>query len=371
MKNIKVIEYENLKLLNERFFPSFKKNIDNFLNSGWFILGNQVKKFESDYSNFCGTDYCVGVASGLDALVIALNSLKYPEGTEVIVPSNTYIATILAVIRNNYVPVLVEPDINTYNIDPNKIEQSITKKTKAILVTHLYGKPCEMKKIIDISENYKLDILEDCAQAHGAKYNNQTVGSFGIGCHSFYPTKNLGALGDGGAITTNNEKLRDKFKSLRNYGSNTKYYNDEIGYNSRLDEIQACFLNEKLKFINTITNHKRNLAEIYDTNLHKKIIKPVRIKNCFDVFHIYNIRIDNRDGLRQFLLENGVKTEIHYPIAPNKQKGYRKFFNKKYPISELIHRTTLSLPISLFHTKSDIIKVCDLINNWFSKSKNS
>ena len=359
-----MIEYENLRLSNQKLFDRYKENFDGFLQSGWFILGDQVAKFENEFVKFAGSKHCVGVASGLDALILAIDAFKFPKDSEIIVPSNTYIATILAIVRNGFKPVLVEPDITTYNIDPNKIEEKITKNTKAILVVHLYGKSCDMDPIMELAQKYGLKIIEDVAQAHGAKYKGKSVGSFGVGCFSFYPTKNLGALGDAGAITTNDDDLAKTFKLLRNYGSNVKYYNDELGYNSRLDEIQAGFLSIKLEILDDITSHKRELAAIYLENLHDRFIKPIVNEDYFDVYHIFSIRCDKRDELRTYLLENGIKTEIHYPLAPHKQKAMQGIISGVYPISEEIHNTTLSLPISYFHTKEDVLKVCDVLNKF-------
>ena len=359
-----MIEYENLKKVNEKLFDKYQDSFNKFVKSGWYILGGQVSKFEDEFAKFCNTNHCVGVASGLDALILAIDAFEFPKESEIIVPSNTYIATILAIVRNGFKPVLVEPDIKTYNIDASKIEQSISKNTKAILVVHLYGKACEMDKIREISKKYDLRIIEDCAQAHGAKFKGQKVGSFGVGCFSFYPTKNLGALGDAGAITCDNENYMKKIKSLRNYGSSKKYYNDVLGYNSRMDEIQAGFLSVKLKVLDDITNHKRELAKIYLENLDDRFIKPVVDEDYFDVYHIFNIRCDKRDELKAYLLENGIKTEIHYPLAPHKQKAMQGIIEGEYPISEEIHNTTLSLPISYFHTKEDVLKVCGVMNGW-------
>jgi len=359
-----MIEYENLRLANQKLFDKYKENFDSFLQSGWFVLGGQVAKFEEEFARFNDTKYCIGVASGLDALILAIDAFKFPKDSEIIVPANTYIATILAIVRNGFKPVLVEPDIATYNIDPIKIEEKITKNTKAILVVHLYGKACDMNPIVSISQKYDLKIIEDVAQAHGAKYKGKSVGSFGVGCFSFYPTKNLGALGDAGAIITDDDKLAKLFKSLRNYGSAVKYYNDELGYNSRLDEIQAGFLSIKLEILDDITNHKRELAKIYLENLDDRFIKPVVHQDYFDVYHIFNIRCDKRDELKAYLLENGIKTEIHYPLAPYKQKAMQGLIKGEYPISEEIHNTTLSLPISYFHTKEDILKVCEVMKRW-------
>jgi dTDP-4-amino-4,6-dideoxygalactose transaminase len=360
-----MIEYENLNQTNKIFCDDYKKSFEDFLDSGWYILGRKVEEFESCYANYCNTSFCVGVANGLDALIISLSSFKFERGSEVIVPSNTYIATILSVLHSGLKPILVEPDINTYNIDANKIEESITHKTKAILVVHLYGKVCEMDKIREIASKYDLRIIEDCAQAHGAKFKGQISGSFGeFGAHSFYPTKNLGALGDGGAITCNDPILMDKVKTLRNYGSKIKYYNEVIGYNSRLDEVQAAFLSIKLKSLNLITEHKRKLAGLYHEHLGGDYIKPEIHPDYHDVYHIYNIRHPKRDNLKEYLLNNGIKTEIHYPIPPHNQPAMQGLIEGRYPISEEIHKTTLSLPISFGHTEDDILRVTEILNNF-------
>jgi len=359
-----MIEYENLKNVNEKLFNKYKEKFNEFLHSGWYILGKEVENFEKKFAKFCNTNFSVGVASGLDALILAINAFDFPKNSEIIVPSNTYIATILAIIRNGFKPVLVEPDIKTYNIDSDKIEEKITKNTKAIVVVHLYGQPCDMDNIIKIANKYHLQIIEDCAQAHGAMYKGQKVGSFGVGCFSFYPTKNLGALGDGGAITCNDEKYANKIKVLRNYGSNKKYYNEYIGYNSRLDEIQAAFLSIKLDILDNIINHKRKLAKIYLENLDDRYVKPVVNEDYFNVYHIFNIRYDKRDNLKEYLLKNGIQTQIHYPIPPHRQRAMEGILEGEYPISEEIHKTTLSLPISYFHTENDIYKICEIINRF-------
>lgn len=360
-----MIEYENLGKLNEPYFSEFKNKFDSVLNSGWFILGQQVNQFESSFAKFLGVSHFVGVASGLDALLLSMKALEIPEGSEVIVPSNTYIATILAIRQAGLVPVLVEPDIQTYNIDPAKIEAKVTSKTKALIVVHLFGKPCEMDLIQSICKRHQLQLVEDCAQAHGAKFNGQIVGSFGLGAFSFYPTKNLGALGDAGGISCHDPGIAEKLKCLRNYGSKVKYYNQDIGYNSRLDEVQAAFLNVKLAKLEKINLYKRELADIYHAELSDRFIKPVRKSQHHDVFHIYNIRFEKRDSLRQFLLENGIKTEIHYPVAPFNQTAFKGVWNaQEYPISSEIHKTTLSLPISNIHSKEDILRICKTLNEF-------
>jgi dTDP-4-amino-4,6-dideoxygalactose transaminase len=359
-----MIEYENLQKVNKKLFDRYKESFEDFLKSGWYILGENVSRFEMQFADYCGSENCIGVASGLDALIMAIDAFGFPKGSEVIVPSNTYIATIMAIIRNGFVPVLVEPAIESYNIDTERIEEKISNQTVAILVVHLYGKSCKMDKVVMIARQYNLEIIEDCAQAHGAKYKNQSVGTFGIGCFSFYPTKILGALGDGGAIICNDKEYSQKIKLLRNYGSDKKYYNDELGYNSRLDEIQAGFLSIKLAILDKIIEHKRELAKLYLDNLSNRFIKPVLDDDSYDVYHIFNIRHQDRDDLKKYLLKKDIKTEIHYPLPPHQQKSMHNIIEGEYPISEEIHNTTLSLPISYFHTKEDVLTVCEVMNNW-------
>jgi len=359
-----MIDYENLNNLNKSLFDEYKIAFNEVLESGWYILGTKVKEFEKQFANYCSTSNCIGVANGLDALNLSLRAFGFEKGSEVLVPSNTYIATILSIVENGLQPILVEPDIHTYNIDPTVLEQAITPKTKAIMVVHLYGKVCDMDPILAIAKKHGLKVIEDCAQSHGAKYKGRLSGSFGdYAAHSFYPTKNLGALGDAGAVTTNNEELANKIKVLRNYGSEVKYYNDVIGVNSRLDELQAALLLVKLKYMEKITSHKRELASIYINGLKSDFIKPQVHSDYFDVYHIFNIRHPKRDALKDYLLKNNIKTEIHYPVAPNKQKAMLGILDKQQtPIAEEIHQTTLSLPISYFHTKETIQQVVDVMN---------
>ncbi|TZF85916.1 DegT/DnrJ/EryC1/StrS family aminotransferase (plasmid) [Pedobacter sp. BS3] len=357
------IEYENLHLLNAPFFDEYKQCFAKSLDTGWFILGNQVKSFEEEFAAYCGINHCAGVASGLDALILALKVFNFPTGSEVIVPSNTYIASILAIYHSGLVPVLAEPDIHTYNIDPAKIEECITLKTKAILVVHLYGKACNMEAILTIADRYDLKVVEDCAQSHGAMFKGKKTGTFGdFGAFSFYPTKNLGALGDGGALTGNNSSLMAMVRALRNYGSTEKYINEYIGINSRLDEIQAGFLSIKLKKLDLINHHKRKLAALYQEHLKDDYIKPVVHSDYFDVYHIYAIRHPRRQEIREYLSKNGVITEIHYPVPPHHQKALKDHLKGHFPISEEIHRTTLSLPVSFCHTESQIERVIELLN---------
>ena len=363
---ITMIEYENLALLNAPFFDEYISSFDHVLKSGWYILGQGVKKFEEEFAKYNHAPHCIGLASGLDAITLSIAALNFEEGSEILVPSNTYIATILSILQNKMKPVLVEPSLETYNIDPAKIEEKITSKTKAIVVVHLYGKACDMDPIVALCQKYNLRLIEDCAQSHGATYKNKFTGTFGeFGAFSFYPTKNLGALGDAGAIICQNDNFAQLIRKLRNYGSDRKYYNDLIGYNSRLDEVQAAFLSVKLKSLDKINQHKRQLASLYLAHLKSDFIKPLIHVDFFDVYHIFNIRHPKRDALREYLLANGVKTEIHYPVSPNKQVALKNLFiGQEFPISEEIHRTTLSLPISFFHTESDVLRVIDLMNQF-------
>ena len=361
-----IIDYENLGKVNQPFFEEYRQAFDDVLNSGWYILGNSVKNFEKEYCDYCGSAHCVGVANGLDALILSLKAFGFAPGDEVIVPSNTYIATILSIVHNQLKPVLVEPDIATYNIDTGKIEEKITPKTRAIMVVHLYGKMCDMDSINVIAARHQLKVIEDCAQAHGAKYKNKKAGNWGdLGAHSFYPTKNLGAIADAGAVTCNEESLKEKIATLRNYGSKVKYYNEVVGYNSRLDEVQAAFLSVKLKRLDQINEHKRKLSCLYATGLKSDFIKPFVHPDYYDVFHIYNIRHPKRNELKEYLLKHDIKTEIHYPVAPNKQEAMKGILDKiSTPLAEEIHQTTLSLPISYCHTEQDIARVIEVMNKF-------
>lgn len=360
-----MIEYENLKRLNASFAEDYRTAFDGVLDSGWFILGKQVSGFEEEFAAYCGSPYCVGVANGLDALQLALRALRLPAGSEVLVPSNTYIATILAIVQAGLTPVTVEPDIRTYNIDPDKIAAAITPRTSAVMVVHLYGKMCDMDPILSLCAQHGLKLVEDCAQGHGAGYKGRKAGTFGdFGAFSFYPTKNLGGLGDGGALITGDPVLADRVRSLRNYGSKVKYYNEVPGWNSRLDELQAAFLRLKLRRLDEINTHKRRLAAVYReilTHLEPELVLPVDDPDYFDVYHIFNIRHRRRDELKAFLLERGIKTEIHYPVSPNRQDAMKGILNDPCPISEEMHRTTLSLPISFFHTEADVREVAAAI----------
>jgi dTDP-4-amino-4,6-dideoxygalactose transaminase len=361
-----MIEYENLGQLNKPFAEEYRRQLDAVLDSGWFILGAQVKEFERSFAEYCGSRHCLGVANGLDALTLALRSYEFRPGDEVLVPSNTYIATILSILQCGLTPVLVEPELATYNMDPALIEPAITKRTVGIMVVHLYGKCAAMDRILPMAKKHNLVVIEDCAQAHGASLKGKRAGTFGdFGAFSFYPTKNLGALGDGGCLTTDDDGLRSKIAYLRNYGSDRKYYNEVIGVNSRLDELQAAFLRVKLRALDKINEHKRSLAVLYHRGLKNDFVKPVVHSDYYDVYHIYNVRHPKRDALREYLEKNGVKTEIHYPVPPHQQKALRPYFEgAHFPLAEQIHATTLSLPVSFMHTNNDVLRVIELMNKF-------
>lgn len=361
------INFNELKRGYEKYKDEYDKAAINVLESGWYILGENVEKFESNFSKFIGSKYCVGVNSGLDALILAVRALNIGYGDEVIVPANTYIATVLGITENRATPVFVEPD-EYYNLDADKIEEKITNKTKAIMVVHLYGQAANMKKIQDIAAKYNLYLLEDCAQSHGAKFEGKTTGTFGdIGCFSFYPTKNLGAFGDGGAIVTNNEKIADKIRMLRNYGSRRKYYNEIEGVNSRLDEMQAALLNVKLYHYIELRSKREKIAQKYLNEIRNpKIILPKIRKGAEHVWHLFVVQTENRDKLQNYLNENGIGTQIHYPIPPHLSEAYKYLGYKKgdFPITEKQANSVLSLPIYDGMTNEEAEYVIKAINDY-------
>lgn len=346
--------------------------ISNVYDRNNFILGESVKLFEKQFGEFCETTYCLGVANGLDAIYLSLKALGVKEGDEVIVPSNTYIATWLAVTMTGATIVPVEPSLTTYNIQASHISQAITKRTKVIIPVHLYGQPCSMGEIVSLAEKHSIYILEDNAQAHGATYKGAKTGSFGeINATSFYPGKNLGALGDGGAITTNNKDLYEKVSSLRNYGSQIKYYNSVLGVNSRLDEIQAVVLSIKLKHLMNWTEDRRRIANSYIQLLNdvKEIILPTTAENCTHAYHLFVIRTDQREALKTFLGERDIGTMIHYPIPPHLQVAYRDLNFKKgdFPIAEEIAQTCLSLPLWPGLAGVNIERICSSIRKFYGR----
>jgi dTDP-4-amino-4,6-dideoxygalactose transaminase len=357
-----MIEYESLARSNQTVMAELEAAANRVIRSGWYVLGQEVSAFETEFATYAESAHCVGVANGLDALILSIEALELPQRSDILVASNTYIATILAIVRTGHRPVLVEPELETFNIDPERLEAAMTAKTRAICVTHLFGKSCRMTEVMDFANEHGLYVIEDCAQSHGARYDGKLTGSFGIsGCFSFYPTKNLGAIGDAGAIVTHDEVYADRLRHLRNYGSKRKYENAYLGVNSRLDEIQAAFLRVKLKHMQEVTEHKRALAEVYFELLPTWVSQPLRRPLEFDVFHIFGTRVEKRDELRQWLLDSGVKTEVHYPIAPHRQKAMQGILEGHYPIADALHATELSLPISAGHTVDDIERVCEIL----------
>ena len=370
-----MIPFLDLKKINEPYEAAFQEKLKSVLDNGWYILGNEVKEFETNFASYCGTKYCVGVGNGFDALVLILKGYiqlgKLQKGDEVIVPANTYIASILAILRADLVPVLVEPKLETYNINPDLIEEKITSKTKAILVVHLYGQLAEMDRINEIALANDLLVVEDAAQAHGTIRNQESVISNQKSsvAYSFYPGKNLGALGDGGAVTTNDLELAKVIQSLRNYGSETKYYNDYIGVNSRLDELQAAFLNVKLPNLDA-ENEKRNIiAERYLSEIkNDKIILPTissgETKQSNHVFHLFVIRTHNRKELQDYLYENDIQTVIHYPVPPHNQKALADWNHLSFPITQKIHDEVLSLPISPVLTMDEVDFIIAVLNQY-------
>ncbi|MCB5250056.1 MAG: DegT/DnrJ/EryC1/StrS family aminotransferase [Sulfurimonadaceae bacterium] len=371
-----MIPFLDLKGINAQYRAELIEASTRVIDSGWYIQGNECKEFDKEFAEYCGTKYAIGVANGLDALILILRAYKelgiMKDGDEVIVPSNTYIASILAISQNNLVPVLVEPDINTYLIDPSKIEEKITPKTKAILPVHLYGQTCEMDKIEKIAKQYNLKVIEDSAQSHGAYFGDKRSGNLGDASgFSFYPGKNLGALGDSGAVTTNDEELANTIKALGNYGSHKKYENLYKGVNSRLDEMQAAMLRVKLRHLDEEVKKRRDIANYYTKNIsNPNIILPIQnsklnIQNDQNhVWHLFVIRTAKRDELQKYLLDNGIQTLIHYPIPPHKQNAYKEWKNESYPISEQIHDEVLSLPISGVQSLEDTMKIVQVINEF-------
>ena len=365
-----MILFLDLKGINAQYRAEFIEASTRVIDSGWYIQGNECKEFEKEFAEYCGTKYAIGVANGLDALILILRAYKemgvISDGDEVIVPSNTYIASILAISQNNLVPVLVEPDIDTYLIDSLKIEEKITLKTKAILPVHLYGQTCEMDKINAIANKYNLKVIEDSAQSHGAYFGDKRSGDLGdASAFSFYPGKNLGALGDGGAVTTNDEELANTIKALGNYGSHKKYENIYKGVNSRLDEMQAAMLRVKLRYFDNEVEKRREIANYYLENIkNDKLILPIVRAEDNHVWHLFVVRTTKRDELQKYLLNNGIQTLIHYPIPPHKQNAYKGWNHQSYPISEQIHNEVLSLPISGVQSFEDTKKIVQVINDF-------
>lgn len=365
-----MVPFLSLKDVTAKYADEIHAAVSRVINSGWYLQGAENARFEEDYAKYIGTKYCIGCANGLDALIwifkayIELGVMQ--PGDEVIVPANTYIATILAITENGLKPILVEPSLNTCEIDDSRIEEAITPKTKAICIVHLYGRCAYTEKIGELCKKYNLKLVEDNAQAHGCKFNGVKTGSIGDAAgHSFYPGKNLGALGDGGAVTTNDEQLAQMARTLANYGSSRKYVFDYCGRNSRLDEIQAAVLDVKLRHLDEDNAQRKDVARYYIENIKNPAIFLPKVEDWdVHVFHIFPIRCERRDELQKYLAENGVQTLIHYPIPPHKQKCYKEWNEISLPITEKIHREELSLPMGPCLETEQIHEVTRIINSF-------
>ena len=365
-----MIPFLNLNKINQPFEAAFQEKMKQFFEAGWYILGKEVSAFEAGFASYCGTKYCIGVGNGLDALVLIFKGYielgKLQKGDEVLVPANTYIASVLAVLQADLVPVMIEPKLESYTIDPHVIEAKITTKTKVIMPVHLYGQLCEMESINEIATKHNLLIVEDAAQAHGATGNGTKAGNFGNAAgFSFYPGKNLGALGDAGAITTNDAALAEVLFSLRNYGSKVKYENERIGVNSRLDELQAAFLNIKLPHLAAENEFRRHLARKYLLEINnEKIILPQWDETEDHVFHLFVVRTQNRSALQEYLKSQGIETMIHYPIPPHQQQALAILNHLSFPITEKIHEEVLSIPLNSSLSDSEIQHIIATINRY-------
>lgn len=365
-----MINFLNLKDINSKYKLELIEACTRVIESGWYIGGEELEKFEKDFATFCGVQNCIGVANGLDALILTLRAWKemgkLQDGDEVIVPANTYIASILAISANGMQPVLVEPDEHSFNLCPKNAAAAITAKTKVILPVHLYGQLADMPAILELAAKHNLLVLEDSAQAHGASIDGKKAGNWGDASgFSFYPGKNLGALGDAGAITTNDAELAKTLRALRNYGSHEKYKNLFKGVNSRLDEIQAAMLRVKLQYLDAETQKRRDIANIYLENIRNPAIQLPKIENPLQhVWHLFVIRAKHRTALQQHLIDQGVQTLIHYPIAPHKQQAYKEWNEQSFPLTERIHEEVLSLPMGPTLTEEEAMQVVRAVNEF-------
>lgn len=362
------IPFVSFKPLEEELGQELTEAFQRVLDNSWYILGEEDKRFENSFAEFCNVNYCVGCGNGLDALMLSLKTLGVGQGDEVIIPSNTYIATALAVSYTGAVPVFAEPDIRTYNISPKEIEGKISSRTKAVIPVHLYGQPAAMDAIMDLADKYKLFVVEDCAQAHGALYHGRRIGSFGNAAgFSFYPGKNLGALGDGGAVVTNDGQLAEKVRALGNYGSDYKYHHIYQGFNSRLDELQAAFLFVKLEYLDKMNEERRRIADRYLAEILNPVIElPYVIEGVIPVWHVFSIRCEERDRLAEYLNKQGIGTGCHYPIPIHLQGAYKELGYGKgdFPIAEEISRTQLSLPMYYGMRDEEVDYVVEKVNGF-------
>lgn len=361
-----MIKFLDLEKVNNRFRREIDERIKGILDKGWYLQGEENDRFSKNFADFCGAKYAVGVANGLDALRLIIRASGFGSGDEIIVPANTYIATILAISDNGCTPVLVEPDIHTYNINPDLIEAAITPKTKAIMLVHLYGQAVQMQKIWDLAKKYNLKVFEDAAQAHGAEYQGQRVGNLGdAAAFSFYPGKNLGCMGDGGAVVTNDEELYNKVKALANYGSDRKYHHIYKGLNSRLDEIQAAVLDVKLPHLLQDNQRRREIAKYYRENIKNPlIVLPQTYDEKAHVWHVFAVRTAERDRFQKYLSDNGVQTIIHYPTPPHKQPAYAEWNHLSFPVTEQIHREIISLPMSPVMTDEEVEQLVEVVSRY-------
>ncbi|RIV19007.1 DegT/DnrJ/EryC1/StrS family aminotransferase [Fibrisoma montanum] len=367
-----MIPFLDLKRINEPYQARISAATERVIQSGWYVLGKEVQSFEQQFAHYCGTRHCIGVANGLEALTLVLKAWDFPAGSEVIVPANAYIASVLSVTHAGLTPVWVEPDPQTYLLDPTRIEAAITSRTRAILPVHLYGRCCDMTPIMDLARYYNLNVLEDAAQAHGALYAGRPAGCLGHAAGwSFYPSKNLGAIGDAGAITTNDDGLADRLRAWRNYGSAQRYVNDYAGHNSRLDEVQAAVLSVKLPSLAADNERRRALARLYLAGLGPTVLLPPADQIDSDAWHLFVVRVPDdgqttsrRDALRAYLREREIGTDVHYPIPPHRQRAYAAYANASLPISEQLHREVVSLPLNPSLTDADVEHVIDAVNQF-------
>jgi dTDP-4-amino-4,6-dideoxygalactose transaminase len=369
------IKFLDLKELNSAMRDELVDACARVIDSGWYIVGSELSSFEADFAKYCGSKHCIGVANGLDALALTLRAWKelgkLKEGDEVIVPANTYIASILAITENRLIPVLVEPDDGSFNLCPLKVEAAITSKTRAIIAVHLYGQLADMSALCNIANHHNLLVLEDSAQAHGAGLGGRKAGAWGHASgFSFYPGKNLGALGDAGAITTSDDELANTLRALRNYGSHQKYKNSHQGVNSRLDEIQAAMLSVKLKHLDTQIAHRRRVAQMYMDGINNRLIAlPIIADSSVltldrHVWHLFVVRCEQREALKQHLADRGIQTLIHYPIPPHQQQAYAQWNGLSFPITERMHQQVLSLPMGPTITMDEVAQVIAACNSF-------
>jgi dTDP-4-amino-4,6-dideoxygalactose transaminase len=367
-----MIKFLDLKKVNERFRGELDAAVQRVLDSGWYLLGKEVEKFEADFAAYCGVKHCIGVANGLDALNLIIKAYGFGPGDEIVVPANTFIASILAISENGCTPVLVEPKWSTRLMDEDLIEQAITPRTKAIMVVHLYGRAMNMTKVWEIAKKHNLKIIEDSAQAHGAKFEGRRCGNLGDASgFSFYPGKNLGCLGDGGAVTTNDDDLAAKIRAIRNYGSDYKYHHIYKGTNSRLDEIQAAWLGVKLPHLDEDNAIRARIAARYCAEIKNPLVElpdnpnnRIEIGNLSHVWHVFAVTCKERDRLDKWLTDNGIQTNIHYPIPPHMQSAYVEWNNRKYPITETIHNEIISLPMSPVLSDGEVSRIVSLMNEY-------